>query len=297
MRRLLPVTLAAVALIASACGSGKDSAADGGVPDGGSGRIETLARPAVFSALALVELVAPGRSNAGNAPTFTWKPLSGAGAYRLAVLAPDGPSWSWTGADTSVRYGGVAEGVPGPALNPGSWWSVAALDADDTVIAMSELRAVSPGADLGPAPTWTTVKPATSGAGVASPNPTGGSMGDRICDFLTPDQISAAIDGDWGTGVGETYPTGTTGRCEWTSEHGTLFSVNILGADAYDPAGWNSDGDLTGLGEKAFWARSPWDLRIGFVKGDLSVTLVIDFTRVDPAGFTDLAHLVEEQLP
>ena len=313
MRRLLLLGLATVALAAAACGgSGKpDGNGNGNNGNGtngngngnggqgsGSGEIVTLPRPAIFADLATVELVAPGRANAGAAPTFEWKSVSGAAAYRLFVLASDGPTWAWTGNGTSIRYGGVEEGVPGPALMAGSWWSVAALGSNDDVIAMSELRAVSPGSDLGPEPEWTKVKPETTGGAEPTDEPNGGgTMGERICDLLSPDEIKAAIKGDWVSEAPTTYPSGTTGSCEWTSENGSLFSVTLLSASSYDPAGWNSDGELSGLGEKAFWAKSVWDFRIEFVKGDFSVALVIDYTKVDPAGLTNLAHLVEEQLP
>ncbi|MCI0346939.1 MAG: hypothetical protein L0221_16095, partial [Chloroflexi bacterium] len=254
MRSFLLLGLASVALVAAACGgSGKPSGS--GSNASGSGEIVTLPRPAVFADLATVELVAPGRADAGAAPTFEWRSVSGAAAYRLFVLASDGPTWAWTGSSTSVRYGGVEAGVPGPALKAGSWWSVAALGSDDAVIAMSELRAVSPGSDLGPDPEWTSVQPTTSDSS-AEPDSGGGTMGERICDLLSPDEITASIQGDWDAGDPTTYPTGRTGSCDWTSVNGSKLSVSVLNAETYDPAGWNSDGDLSDLGEKAFWAKS-----------------------------------------
>lgn len=306
MRRVpLLLGLATVALVAAACGSdaGTSSAGNGsGSENGsggngyGSGEVVTLPRPAVFADLAEVELIAPGSANAGAAPTFTWKAVSGASAYRLSVLAADGPTWAWTGDATSIRYGGVDEGVPGPALRAGSWWSVAAFGADDIAIAMSELRAVSPGADVGPSPEWTAVKPST-GEPSPSPDPGAGSMGERICGLLAADEITGLIRGTWGAGAGETYPTGKTGRCEWTSANGTRFTISVLGADSHDPEGWDADGEVADLGSKAYYAKSFWDYRIGFVSGDYSVTLVIDYVKVDQTGFADLARLVENRLP
>jgi len=302
MRRTLLLGLAAVALVAVGCGSGSGSKPDGagngsGPGSGsGSGEIVTLPRPAVFAELGTVELVAPGRSNAGAVPTFEWKAFAGAAGYRLSVLAPDGPTWAWTGDTTSIRYGAVEEGVPGPALRAGSWWSVAALDADDAVIALSELRAVSPGSDLGPDPEWTSVKPAAPEP-TDAPGSADGTFGEQICKTLTADEITGLIKGTWGAGSGETYPAGKTGRCEWTSANGTLFTISIRGADSYDPEGWAADGDVADLGSKAYFAKSFWDYRIGFVSGDYSVMLVIDYVKVDQAGFADLARLVEGRLP
>lgn len=297
MRRFVLLGLATVALVVAACGSDSGEPPEGSGGNGsGSGDIFTLPRPALFADLPKVELVAPGRANAGAAPTFEWEAVSGAEAYRLFVLAPDGPTWAWTGEGTSVRYGGVEAGVPGPALMAGSWWSVAALDTDDGVIAMSELRAVSPDADLGPEPQWTSVRPTTSEP-TEEPGSGGGTMGEQICDLVSADEITGLIKGSWGAGSGETYPSGTTGRCDWTSENGSELSISLLGADSYDPEGWDADGEVTDLGSEAYWAKSVWDYRIGFVTDEVSVTLVIDYTKVDREGFADLARLVEGRLP
>jgi hypothetical protein len=222
--------------------------------------------------------------------------VDGAASYRLSVLGPDAPRWGWLGTDTTVRYGGVPEGTDGPSLVAGSWWSVAALAGDGSIIAISDLRSVSPGSDPGPAPSWTKALPAASPAA----GPTGAPahpVGARTCDLLTVDEIHGAIKGTWGQPSLDVYPSGTTSRCEWTSVNGSRFALTILAASTYDPAGWNADGTVPDLGEKAFKVSHGLDRRIGFLHGDYSVTLTIDYLKVDFEGFAALARIAEDRLP
>ena len=318
--RITCATLALLAfgIVAAACGAdvpdkptaggagpvtGDVAAADG--PEAtmtGSGA--TLPRPALFADLPLIDLVAPAETNAGRAPTFEWMAVAGAATYRLSVLAPDAPSWAWLGTDTSVRYGGVPDGVGGPSLRPGSWWSVAALAEDGTITAMSDLRAVSPADDRGPAPASIEESPATTPSGTASasasasPAATSGaaaSLAGRACDLLTADEIGAAIKGSWG--APELTSFGTQGSwCDWTSANGTVLSVMTAPASHYDPTGWDADGTIDDLGAEAFRVDHGWDRRIGFVRGEFSVMLVIDFTKVDAVEFVNLARLVDTRL-
>jgi hypothetical protein len=307
--------ISALALTLAACsGSGDPSAS---TAPGGSGSSEIAAaggtattrpRPELFADLPAIQLLAPAELGAGRAPTFEWAPFADAATYRLSVLAPDAPTWAWLGSDTSVRYGGVPEGVGGPSLRPGSWWSVAALGSDGTVVAMSDLRAVSPADDRGPAPAWAAdssigasgegaVAPATT-APVASPSPASdaGPIGARACDLLTGDEITSAIKGQW-----EAPSLSTFGRdaswCEWRSVRGSVLSVSIGPAKNYDPDGWGADETLDGLGERAYRVNHGWDRRIGFVHGAYSVMMTIDYTRVDVDGYRQLAGLIDGRLP
>jgi hypothetical protein len=123
-----------------ACTSGDDTGS--GDQDGGGARLDA---PGVEAG---VELVAPPKTGAGEVPTFEWRAVEGAAAYRLAVLNADGDVvWVWEGEETSIALGGVAdrpEGSYGPVLTPGSTWSVVALDPTGAVVAVSEVRPVSP---------------------------------------------------------------------------------------------------------------------------------------------------------
>ena len=203
---------------------------------------------------------------------------------------PDAPRWSWQGNATEIRYGGVPEGVDGPSLVAGSWWSVAAIGGDGTILALSELRAASPAGDTGPEPAWASGPLATS-VPTAAPAEAAGP-----CEIVSTDEITAAIQGDWGTpedtsmGAGDVF-------CTWTSAHGSLLSVSIGPAGNYNPEGWGADEEISGLGSKAYRVNHGWDRRIGWVHDDRSVTLTIDYTKVDKAGYLALAHLVDGRLP
>lgn len=291
------LALCATAILVAACGgSDKDGAAKGTAnPGSGAANVRTLPRPATLAAMPLVDLLAPGELNVGRAPTFEWAAVAGASEYRLSVLGPAGPQWGWQGSETSVRYGGVPEGVGGPSLAAGSWWSVGAFGTDGSLVALSDLRAVSPGGDRGPAPAWAAGAPAASTPAPAATAST--PTGARACDLLTSDEIHAAIKGTWGEPALEVYPSGQNSRCDWTSEHGTHFSVSIMPASTFDPAGWAADGTVDDLGDESFFVHHGLDRQIAFRHGEFSVSLVITFLKVDMDGLAGLARIAESRLP
>jgi hypothetical protein len=295
------LALAVLAAMVAACGGGGVSPRGANDPArpttstaATSAAATTRARPALFASLPQVELLAPEPVNAGRAPTFRWATVPAAATYRVAVLAPDAPSWAWTGTETSVRYGGVAEGANGPSLRPGSWWSVAALASDGAIVAISDLRAVSPGGDPGPPPTWTERLPDAAAPSASAP-PTG-SIAGRWCDLLTPDEIAAAIGGEWPGHEPFAY-AGDSGGCDWTSSRGSKLSLSVQPRGQYDPDGWGADETIDGLGEQAYRVNHGFSRRIGFAHGEYSVTLTIDFTKVKPDGFLRLAQEVDGRLP
>jgi hypothetical protein len=315
----LVLLVGAAALAAAACGSAGDPATTTptNTSDGVAAVVEspvtTRPRPSLFGDLPTVELLAPTEVDAGRAPTFEWAPVEAAATYRLSVLAFDAPTWAWLGSATSVRYGGVPEGANGPSLRPGSWWSVTALTSDGSVLAVSDLRAVSPTDDRGPDPLWAAGTSAAVGATgdagegdavdgdatSAAPAPEAatdpGPSAGRACDLLTAAEIHDAVKGDWGEP--RLTPLGQTASwCEWTSVNGTLFSVEVGPADQYDPDGWGADETVAGLGDRAYRVNHGWDRRIGFVHGESNVTVTIDYTRVDVAGFLRLAGLIDGRL-
>ena len=156
VRERFTLTLAAVAVLAACAGRLRGREADRGRrrPPRPARRGDADGRPAALRHLPLVELVGPAATNAGPAPVFEWRTVDGALAYRLSVRGPETRTWAWSGPETSVRYGGVAEGQSGPTIVPGSRWSVAAFSGDGSLLALSELRPVSPTDDPGPAPDW-----------------------------------------------------------------------------------------------------------------------------------------------
>jgi hypothetical protein len=254
--------------------------------------VVTYPRPNALAELPLVELVAPGALNAGPAPLFEWRASEGAASYRLSVRGPEGLAWAWQGPQTSVRYGGVAEGQAGPTIVPGMLWSVAALGGDGSLVALSELRGVSPSED--PGPDWMAA-PAAAGSPSPTPRPAEQPGPAGTCGLLAAAEIGSAIRGDWGT-PDQTAATGIQGICSWTSANGSLLDLYVAPAEQYDPAGWGADETLDGLGEQAYRTTKGWDRRIGFVSGGLSVMLVIDYPKVDPEGFLELARLIEQRL-
>jgi len=294
VRDRFTVTLAALAVLAACvvgCGGASQTGAGVAAEAGAAGDADR--RPAALRHLPLVELVGPAATNAGPAPVFEWRTVDGAHAYRLSIRGPETRTWAWSGPETSVRYGGVAEGQSGPTIVPGSRWSVAAFSGDGSLLALSELRPVSPTDDPGPAPDWLKVPapPSSPVTGQASP---AGEF--DACDLLSAEEITAAIDGTWGPPALSAYG-GQSGRCEWTSKNGSILSIDVMPAAAYDPDGWGADGTVEGLGERSYIVSHGWDRRIGFVRGESSVMLVIDWTRVDLEAFTGIARKIEQRLP
>lgn len=104
--------------------------------------------------VAPIALLGPPEVDAGIAPLFSWAPVDGASVYRLAIVGPEGPIWSWTGDTTEVFLGGLdfeqPPGWAGPQLVEGSCWSVTAADAAGDVIAVSSYVPVAPGPTAGP---------------------------------------------------------------------------------------------------------------------------------------------------
>lgn len=316
--RRLVLLIGAAVFVGAACGSAGDPATTpstntsvGGaavVASDVASPVTTRPRPSLFGDLATIDLLAPAEFDAGRAPTFEWSPVDTAATYRLSVLAPDAPTWAWLGSATKVRYGGVPEGANGPSLRPGSWWSVTALTGDGSVLAVSDLRAVSPTDDRGPDPLWAAASTATDAAtgdavegDTASTTPAPeaatapGPIAGRACDLLTADEIHDAIEGDWN----EPKPTSlgqAASWCDWTSVNGTLLSLTVGPADQYDPDGWGADETVAGLGDRAYRVNHGWDRRIGFVHGEYSVTMTIDYTRVDVSGFLRLAGSIDGRL-
>lgn len=100
----------------------------------------------LLDGIAMIELIGPPTTVSDVAPLFEWTEVAGAISYRLVVLGPAGPTWAWQGTETSIRLGGLGDdagdGFPTPLLADGSTWSVVALDADGSVMAISDARPI-----------------------------------------------------------------------------------------------------------------------------------------------------------
>jgi hypothetical protein len=319
-RSRILLSIAAAAALAVGCRAPADQAPDGagttaaGTTGAGTTvATSTIARPAILADLASVDLLDPGSTGAGPAPLFRWGAVEGAATYRLTVLGPDGPRWAWEGEATEIRYGGVDEDQAGPVIVPGSWWSVAALDAAGDLVATSDLRRVSPGQDPGPEPAWTSggdagaeaSATASAAAGnVAQPDGTAAAGGPvtletvRPCSLLGLEQLAEAIPGEWSAPEESIYPHGKGGSCSWTfaeSAYGGGLRLSVSAAEAYDPAGWGGEADplLDGIGEDAYLTRSGMDRKVGFRRGELNVTLSFDYGEIDFEAYAALARLVD----
>lgn len=318
MTRTRILSLAAFAVLTfSACaGSGPAAPADSvGGGDGAAAAPDpaeiVIARPAFLGDLARVELLDPPTTGAGPAPVFRWAAVDGAATYRLSVLGPDGPRWGWEGPDTAIRYGAVDEGQRGPAIVPGSWWTVAAIDAVGDVLAASDLRPASPTDDRGPAPVWLpgAAPIAEAPAEVPAADPAEGDAAGgpvttetvKPCVLLSTEQIVAAIGGQWSEPEESLYPGGKGGSCSWTygtSALGGGLSISISKVEAYNPAGWNGESDplLDGIGEQAYLTRSGMDRKVGFTRGGVSVLLSFDYGEIDFEAYAAIARLVDAGL-
>jgi hypothetical protein len=323
MSRTRPLLLgAAIALLIAACGSAAPAdpmappaGTTGGAADAAAASTGiVIERPAFLADLARVELLEPPVAGAGVAPIFSWGAIDGASTYRLTVLGPDGPRWGWEGPDTSIRYGAVEAGQRGPVIVPGSWWSVAAIDPIGDVLAVSDLRPVSPTGERGPAPVWlpgsgsaaATAAPAEAPATAPSAEPTapaGPVTTETVqpCSLLTTDQVVATLGGEWSAPEESLYPNGKGGSCSWTfgsSPMGGGLSVSISKVEAYNPAGWNGESDplLDGIGEQAYLTRSGMDRKVGFTRGQVSVLLSFDHGEIDFEAYAAVARLVDAAL-
>ena len=242
-----------------------------------------------------VELLAPGELDAGPTPIFEWSPVEAAVGYRLTLLGPAGPRRAWEGVETSVRYGGLEEGQAGPALELGSWWSVAAIDEQGLPVALSALRPVSPGDDPGPEPRWESepeVPETTTEAEHAEAEL-------DACDLLSTEDVGDVVGGVWESAV-EIYPHDKGSVCVFTQvdeDTGAYVNMSLSPAQAYDPAGWNGEPSelLAGIGEESYLSPLVGSY-LGVLQGERSVFFTFGVAP-DPEAFAELARRAVGRLP
>jgi hypothetical protein len=283
--------LTASLILVAACGDASQPAVETSAD--GPSEASTFARPVALGDLARVELVGPPATNAGRAPVFEWKPVADAVAYRLTVLGPDMPTWSWSGPEITIRYGGVDEGVNGPSLVAGSHWSVAALAGDGSVLALSELRPVSPAEDPGPPPSWTKVSAATPAPAASEP-----PVEITACDLLTPGELEDLF----GREFREPEPDDVhyISSCDIDLADGLPgVDVTMNPRDRYNPDDWAGPGyeQVDGLGEDSYAVNAGILTVVGFVRGDKSVQLKLGFgKRALLTKLVEAAKLADQRL-
>jgi len=95
----------------------------------------------------LVTLLTP-ESGGGSRPELAWDAVDGAFFYSIVLFDPTGGAyWGWEGTTTAVHVGGepvINEGLSGPSVIDGMAWQVAAYDADQNLIALSDRQPVAP---------------------------------------------------------------------------------------------------------------------------------------------------------
>jgi hypothetical protein len=259
--------------------------------------VATIARPAALTDLATVTLVSPAETEAGPTPTFAWEPIDGATAYRLVVLGPDAPRWGWSGAETSVQYGG--SGAPGgPSLKPGSWWSVAALAVDGTTLALSDLRAVSPGDETGADPAWASGLPAAATPEPAAPEVAAGAPTGELtaCSLVTTDELESLLGRTFHPGAPSGFALASD-DCQFDTDKLASLNVDLSARSGFHPDLWAPDHTaVPGLGEDSFSVKSGMDRKVGFVRGDHAVLLTFSFGRVDEEAMIQLAKAIDARL-
>jgi hypothetical protein len=259
--------------------------------------VATIARPATLADLAAVTLTGPAEMNVGSNPTFEWTAVDGAAAYRLVVLGPDAPRWAWTGTATSVQYGG--SGAAGsPTLKPGSWWSVAALGADGSVMALSDLRAVSPGDEPGPTPAWASGLPAAASSEPAEAPADAGAPAANLtaCALVTTDELEAILGREFHAGAPSGFAIASD-DCEFGTDKLASLNVDLAPRTGFHPDLWApGHTPIPGLGEDSFSVKSGLDRKVGFVRGEHAVLLSFSFGRVDEDALIELAKAIDARL-
>lgn len=311
IRTLLTAACLAVVLTACGGGSSSDDAARDGAGDaaGASGdAVGVVARVAAAGDLPTVELLAPGATAAGAYPRFRWSAVDGADLYRIAVLDESGPVWAWEVDTTEVRLGGIedepSEGYGGIRLEGPAWWSVTAITEAGEIVAMSDLRAVSPDDE---APTWRPGEAAaTSGAEVSGGEAPSEDAGDSdeprtACDLLTEDEVRGFLGGDISESSSSDAQDGDYQSCEWTlaTDEFTSLVVSVSRIEgAWDPTGWVRDEPVPveGLGEESF-ATMDFGLRVGFLRDGATVYVIGYGTGGEklPSAI-ELARLIDSRL-
>lgn len=275
MRLLL--TLAGLALLAGACSSTGEAPVEGE-----SG----------------LTLLGPLEAEIGSVPRFEWSSLEGAATYRLVVLGADGPIWAWQGEQTSVNLGGLTgerpEAMPGPVVEAGTSWSVAAMDAFGTIIDVVGPIEISPSDSSSATPTDTPTSAAVATA-ADLPDP---------CDLVPQESVDEIFGrpGPQGEGRESPGPGGiAAGRsCSW-SQGLPNFNVSVfLDPRFLTPLDVCDFCDaVDGLGEEA-WAgetdRGSGGSMVAVVVDGMGVQLRADGLGVSKQELVDVAAIVLERM-
>jgi hypothetical protein len=155
---ILSIALILMASLAVACGAPASGNAD--QPPAATLRSLPLASPTTMPTevpaesflsapdVAVVKLLTDLKG-AGAKPLFQWEAIPAADRYQLIVFDEAGdPYWAWEGTQTQIYMGGTQSQPPddssGPSIGSGYTWAVMAYSSDGKLLAVSEVRKISP---------------------------------------------------------------------------------------------------------------------------------------------------------
>lgn len=241
----------------------------------------------------------PLEAEVGSVPRFEWSAIDGAATYRLAVLGPSGPIWAWEGEETAVNLGGLTgdrpEAMPGPVVEAGTSWSVAALDTSGRIIDLVGPIEISPGDTTATEPPETdTTVDEISAADLPDP-----------C-LLVPQDF---VQGIWGENGPEGEPGETPGpggivggrSCRWSNGIPVLRVAVFISPDYLMPldiCGYCEAVD--GLGDDAWAGESDQGMGgslVAIIVDGLGIQLSADGLDVSKDQLLSLAAAVIERMP
>jgi len=292
---------ASLAVVLSACAPLESG--DG--PAAPATEAPSLDRPAALADVPDLELLAPGATDAGGSPVFSWAAVEGATTYRLAVVRADGPVWAWDGQETEVRFGGFADEPDAGAgvlrLGAAAWWSVTAYDADDTLLAASGLRAVSPD---GAAPDPLATAADADAAASEAPKP----ALDSACGLYSDDEAREFLEGELREpGHGGIDDDGLGLSCSWERADDEFLTLDVtVRPEAsrekwdeylesmleYDPELQHSFPDL---GDASYLTEDWGGTRLEVMYGDVLVIVRSGWTGGAGPASMDIARLLFER--
>lgn len=263
----------------------------------------TAPRPAALAEFPSIVLSAPEATGAGPSPTFAWEAVPGAVEYRLSILTTDGPIWGWSGDATSVVYGGYsaapAEGVGVLRLSTAAWWSVAALDADGEIVAVSDHRAVSPD-DTAPIPLGATDEPSEP---VTDDEPLASA-----CELFSDAEAEEFLEGPLaGPGEGGVESDGRTLFCSWERADDELLTLDLSIQPGVLRESWDESMQIMlesdpamphafeGVGDDSYMEVDWGGTKLALIDGDVYLSVRSGFTGGAEQATIDVATQLLER--
>ncbi len=121
------------------------------------------------------------------------------------------------------------------------------------------------------------------------------------CALLSTLQVAVAFGGDAQAPIPETSADGTQRSCVWhlDADEATFLRLTTLeGSNADGSAGWPAEPVVAvdGLGERSFVLAAADDVKVGFVRRGLTITMTALFPASTSSTWTQLAKTVDAVL-